>query len=143
MGNKMQTPADFARRFTWTPIEVSLWLANRSVRLATNSQSLKDRLESYVPVSNVRAQTEFRCRVVTEITPDAELDRENPTVVGIWSPGLSLISIGQKSFLALDAVNRHIVSFVSERLVIDETLFRGYFLPALALLLQGPQEGVS
>ena len=131
-------PVDLVKRFTRTPMETSFPLFRTRVHLSTNSPALQKRFS--FAVAPCQQQAEFHCKIVVEPVEDEDLARGCPTVSRIHANGLSLISIGQKSFLALDAVNRRAVSFVSELLILDEALFRGYFLPALTLLLQCSSE---
>jgi hypothetical protein len=49
--------------------------------------------------------------------------------------GLAFVRLGRRSFLAYDCRARQGISFLSENLVTDETMFSRYFLPALKSLL--------
>ena len=134
-----ELPENLIKRFTETPIEVSFPLFGKTVRLATNSSAVRDRFAA-CGQGSTDLQPEFRCRIVAEDVDDPAVAEGRPVVARVHSNGLSLINIGQKSFLALDADGRSAVSFVSERLITDETLFRSYFLPALTLLLHCPEK---
>lgn len=135
-------PEDLVRRFTGTPFEVSFPLFGTTVRLATNSTMVRDRFAACAH-GNSHAPAEFQCRLVAEDIDDPALADGRPSVTRVRNNGLSLINIGQKSFLALDSDGRTAVSFVCERLITDESLFRSYFLPALTLLFQSSESPLS
>jgi len=135
-------PEDLVKRFTGTPFEVCFPLFGTTIRLTTNSSVVRDRFAACAQ-GNTALPTEVQCRVVAENIDDPALANGRPSVSWIRNIGLSLINIGQKSFLALDAHGRTAVSFVSERLITDEALFRSYFLPALTLLFQCSEKTVE
>lgn len=128
-------PEDLVKRFTGTPLEVRFPLFGTTIRLTTNSSMVRDRFTACAQ-GNSDLPTEFQCRVVAEDIDDPALADGRPSVTRVRNNGLSLINIGQKSFLALDADGRTAVSFISERLITDEALFRSYFLLALTLLFE-------
>jgi hypothetical protein len=135
-------PEDLVKRFTGTPFEVTFPLLGTTIRLMTNSRVVTDRFAACGQVKS-DLPTEFQCRLVAEDIDDPALADGRPSVTRVRNNGLSLINIGQKSFLALDFDGRTAVSFVSERLITNETLFRSYFLPALTLLFQGSESTLN
>jgi hypothetical protein len=129
---------DALRRLTPTPLEHSFELEGVTVRVATNSQLLSDRLlgalasaarDGVLPPAAV-------WRVVVEHEDNVEIAIQSVSSQRISRSGLALITLGQKSFLAWDMQAHEGVCFISERFVCDDKLFQQYFLPALISLLK-------
>jgi hypothetical protein len=131
---------DLVNRFARTSIQGTFNLSGRVISLATNSPDLLSRM------ANLAAECEQAdvgppdCfwRIVTEPETDEALES-----VALWSryvgdADIAFVAIGQRSFLAYDERTRKGVSFVSEGVVRDPTLFAETFLPSfLSLLWEG------
>jgi hypothetical protein len=129
--------ADSLRRFTETPFESTFAIGEATVRVATNYQSLADRLRevSATAAPKVAEGPVFFWRVVVEA--DDEREPESMSVGQLNKDGLAFITLCLRSFLASDLEAREGIAFVSERFVHNEGLFHQYFLPALLSLSKG------
>jgi hypothetical protein len=104
----------------------------RAVRLETNSAALLERIRYALEVYGGAARStrsDFLWRLVTE--PDAAFEGQWPEMVAFSDAGLSLVNIGQRSFIAADLDAREVVSFLEERFTKDELGFERLFLAAL------------
>jgi hypothetical protein len=129
---------DLLRRFTLTPLENTFDLHGVSVKVATNSQVLADRLLRALPLSAAKIPTApgFIWRVVVEPEDDLESQAMAPSGYRMSHEGLAFITIGQKHFLACDLQAHEGISFVSENIASDERLFRECFLPGFTTLVK-------
>ena len=125
---------DFLRRSTPTPFAGQFCLMGRTIRLETDSALFLDRtrraLDRYGAAPS--AQHDFLWRLVNE--PDNGCEGPWPEVIVFSGGGLSVASIGQRSFVAVDRDAREAVSFLEERFARDETRFERLFLTALIAL---------
>jgi hypothetical protein len=128
-------PIDLLKRFTRTPFEVAFELSGTTIRLATNSDVMRDRLRMFLPSAKAESQCNARLfwRIVVE--PEREACDESPGVHRMSHGGLAFVRVGHRSFLAYDRQARKGISFVSENLARNDKMFRRYFLPALMSLL--------
>jgi len=126
-------PIDLLKRFTQTPLEVAFELSGTTIRLATNSDAMRDRLRMFRPSAKARCNAKLFWRIVVE--PEREACDESPSVHRMSHGGLAYVRIGHRSFLAYDWQARQGVSFISENLASHEKMFSQYFLPALMWLL--------
>jgi hypothetical protein len=131
-------PIDLLKRFTRTPLEVAFELSGTTIRLATNSQVVRDRLRTFLPSAKARCDARLFWRIVVE--PDHEACDESPSVHRMSHGGLAYVRIGHRSFLAYDWQAHQGVSFISENLASNEKMFSQYFLPALMSLLNESNE---
>jgi hypothetical protein len=132
-------PIDLLKRFTPTPFEVVLELSGITIRMATNSDVMRDRLRMFLPsaAENQRNTGSF-WRIVVE--PERDACDESPSVHRMSHGGLAFVRVGNRSFLAYDGQARQGISFISENFVRNDEMFSQYFLPALMLLLNEPIE---
>ena len=126
--------ADFLRRATPTPFTAELGLIGCTIRLETNNPAILDcirgALEKYGPASC--AQSDFLWRLVSE--PDNGCKGRWPEATGFSAEGLSLISFGQRSFVAIDADAREAVGFIEDSFARDGAQFESLFLSRLTAL---------
>lgn len=109
---------DFLRWATPTPLTAAFSFMDCTVRLETDSVAVRDRVCCALTERNAteNARHDFLWRLVAE--PDSG-SGILPEAIS-WSDGeLSLISIGQRSFVALDAHARHAIGFIEESLCKD------------------------
>jgi hypothetical protein len=127
----MRKGPDILRRFTALPCVATASAFGRAIRLETNSQSIvrlvRSTLEGYGPVYSLHA--DFVWRLVSD--PDAELAPPWPNFSPMSRDGLHCESIGQQSFLAVDAAARLAVAFLAQELVNDTLGFEVFFLSRL------------
>jgi hypothetical protein len=128
-------PIDLLKRFTPTPFEVAFELSGTTIRLATNSDVMRDRLRMFQPSAKAESQRNAWSlwRIVVE--PEREANDESPSVYRLSHGELAFVRVGPRSFLAYDRRARQGISFISENLVRNETMFKRYYLPALMSLL--------
>lgn len=133
---------DLLRRSTPTPLAADLCIMGRAVRLETNSavalERTRNALERYGGARSTRF--DFLWRLVSE--PDAEFETAWPKMVGFSDRGLSLVNIGQRSFIAADLGACEAVSFLEERFTKDELGFERLFL-AMLVTLTAPALGLT
>jgi hypothetical protein len=80
-------------------------------------------------------------RIVTEPGTDEVLESVALSNRRISDDGISFVTLGQRSFLAYDERTHRGISFLSEGLVRDPTLFVDLFLPGfLSLLPEGKRQ---
>jgi len=127
-------PIDLLKRFTRTPLEVAVELSGTTIRLATNSDVMRDRLSMFLPAAKIRCNARLFWRIVVEA--EHEACDESPKVHRMSHGGLAYVRIGHWSFLAYDWKAHRGVSFISENLASNEKMFSQYFLPALLSLLK-------
>ena len=137
---EIAAPIDLLKRFTPTPFEVAAGFSGTTLRLATNSDLLRDRLRMFLP--SAKAESDCNAELFWRIVVEAEREScdEFPSVHRVSHGGLAFIRVGRRSFLAYDRQARQGISFISENLVRNEKMFGQYFLPALMSLLNEPIE---
>ena len=126
-------PIDLLKRFTRTPLEAAFELSGTTIRLATNSDAMIDRLRMFLPPAKARCHAKLSWRIVVE--PEGEACDESPSVHRMSHGGLAYVRIGHRSFLAYDWQARQGISFISENFASNEKTFSQRFLPALMSLL--------
>jgi len=106
----------------------------RTVRLQTNSAAVLERARSilarYGGISS--GACDFLWRLVSEASAGGEAPF--PEMAALSDGGLSFVNVGQRTFIAVDLEARAAVSFLEERLAIDEWGFERLFLAALVTL---------
>ena len=130
-------PTDLLRRSTPTPLSADLWVKSRAVRLETNSLRVLDCARAAFANDDTSrpGRPEFLWRVVVEADRGAEA---TPPPTGLVSDyGLSFVSMGQYSFIAVDLRAREAMVFLEERVAKDELRFERLFLSTL-VKLTGP-----
>jgi hypothetical protein len=135
-------PIDLVQRFARTPLQSTFHLRGSVICLKTNCPDLLTRMATMAAKSGQAnsepanmAQPDCFWRIVIETETDKEL---NPVASGsrhVSDNGISFVTIGRRSFLAYDAQLQRGISFLSERLVRDQTLFVELFLPGFLSLL--------
>ena len=138
-GTNLFSPTDLLRRSTPTPLRADLRVLRYAVRLETNSGAALERAEKAFP-GECGAQSggyEFLWRLVIE--PDAGHQTERPAMAGFTDRGLTLVNLGQYSFIAVDLTAREAVIFLEERFLRDELWFTRQLLPALVKLTSAPR----
>jgi hypothetical protein len=139
-GQKRSSPMsiDLVNRFALTPVQSTFNLSGKVIYLATNCVDLLSRmanLSTECKEADV-AQPDCSWRIVTE--PETEEAWEYLSSRYVGDDGISFVTLGQRSFLAYDERTRKGISFVSEGLVRDPTLFVETFFPGfLSLLPEG------
>ncbi len=136
-------PIDLVSRFTLTHLQSTFNVSGNVISLATNCPDLLNRIAGLTECGEAdAAQLDCSWRIVTE--PETDTDKELKSVAlssrHVCDEGISFVTIGQRSFLAYDERTRTGISFLSEALVRDPTLFVETFLPGfLSLLPEGKQ----
>jgi hypothetical protein len=114
-----------------TPLEAHLQVMGRTIRLETNSSAVLNWtqrvLERYG--RSPGGHSEFVWRIVTEAC--AEPMRSWPKIAAFSEEGLRFVSIGQRSFFAVDLNALEAVGFLPEELANDEAGFASVFLATL------------
>jgi hypothetical protein len=131
---------DLVNRFVPTPIQSTFNLSGMVISLATNCPDLSSRMADLATAceeADVR-QPDCSWRIVTEPETDEALESIALCSRYVGDDGISFVNIGQRSFLAYDDRTRKGISFVSEGLVRDATMFVETFFPCfLSLLPEG------
>ncbi len=132
-------PVDLVNRFVLTPIEGTFNLSGKVISFATNCPDLLSRMADIASECGEDGSAQLDCswRIVTEPETD---DVVNSVALGCryFRDGLSFVTLGRRSFLAYDDRTRRGISFVSEVLILNSTLFVDTFLPGfLSLLREG------
>jgi hypothetical protein len=133
-------PIDLVNRFALTPRQSTFNLSGRVISLSTNCPDLMSRMANLAPEYEDAGfgQPDCSWRIVTEPETDGVLKSVALTCRYVSDEGISFVTIGQRSFLAYDERTRKGISFVSEGLVREPTLFVEAFLPCfLSLLPEG------
>jgi hypothetical protein len=131
---------DLVNRFAPTPIHSTFNLSGNVISLATNCADLLNRMANLGTECEEAdvGQPDCSWRIVTEPETDEALESVALCSRHVSDGGISFVTIGQHSFLAYDERTRKGISFVSEGLVRDPTLFVETFLPGfLSLLPEG------
>ena len=132
-------PIDLVKRFALTHLQCTFNVSGKMISLATNCPDLLNRIASLAPECGEADGGELDCswRIVTEPEIDEVLKSALRSSY-VSDDGISFVTIGRRSFLAYDDRTRRGVSFVSEELIRDPTLFVETFLPGfLSLLPEG------
>jgi hypothetical protein len=129
---------DRVNRFTSTPLQSMFNWSGKVLALATNSSILLDRIANLTPQCTQICGGQIDCswRIVTEPEGDEGLEFDALSSRCVGDEGISFVTIGRRSFLAYDERTRRGISFVSERIVREPSLFVRVFLPGFASLLQ-------
>jgi hypothetical protein len=133
-------PIDLVNRFALTPLESTFNLSGRVISLATNCPDLLSLIANLAPECGEADAGQLDCswRIVTEPETDEVLRSVALGSRHVSDDGISFVTIDQRSFLAYDERTRRGISFVSEGLIRDPTLFVETFLRGfLSLLPEG------
>lgn len=136
-------PIDLVNRFASTPIRSTFHLCGNVISLETNCSDLLTSMANIVPKCEQADIDLSDCtwRIVIEPETDEELKPVASSSRHVSDNGISFVTIGHRSFLAYDARMRTGISFLSQRLVRNRTLFAELFLPAfLSLLPDGKRQ---
>ncbi|MBZ5514402.1 MAG: hypothetical protein LAN62_06095 [Acidobacteriia bacterium] len=125
---------DPLRRFTPTPFVAQVSVMDRTLRVETNNpqvlKCVRQLFDRYGPAPAHPPQ--FLWRIVTE--PDSARKPPWPEMTAFSGPGLRVVNLGQRSFLAVDLEAREGVGFLAEGLAAEETGFASIYLAALFYL---------
>jgi hypothetical protein len=131
---------DLVNRFALTPLQCTFIVSAKVVSLATNCADLLSRIANLATECEEADVGQPDCfwRIFTE----AETDEVSKSIAlssrYVSDDGISFVTLGQRSFLAYDERTQRGISFLSETLVCDPTLFVETFLPGfLSLLPEG------
>jgi hypothetical protein len=133
-------PIDLVNRFALTPLQCTFNVCGKVISLATNCPDLLSRIANFAPQCGEADIGQLDCswRIVTETETDEVLKSSALSSRYVSDDGISFVTIGQRNFLAYDERMRRGISFLSESLVRDPTLFVETFLPGfLSLLPEG------
>ena len=133
-------PIDLVNRFALTHLQCTFNLSGKLISLATNCPDLLIQIANLAPECGEADAGQLDCswRIVTEPETGEGLKSVALSSRHVSDEGISFVTIGQRSFLAYDERTRRGISFVSEGLVRDPTLFVETFLPGfLSLLPEG------
>ena len=125
---------DLVNRFVVTHLQGTFNVSGKVISLATNCPDLVNRIANLAPECG-EADVDCSWRIVTEPEPDEVLKSLALKSCYVRDDGISFVTIGRFSFLAYDERTRRGISFISERLIRDPTLFVEAFLPAFLTLL--------
>ena len=131
---------DLVNRFALTHLQCTFRMSGNVISLATNCADLLSRMANLGREFGEpdAGQRDCSWRIVTEPETDEASKSVAVSSRRISDDGISFVTIGQYSFLAYDERTRKGVSFLSEALVSDRTLFVEAFLPGfLSLLPEG------
>jgi len=133
-------PIDLVNRFALTQLQSTFNVFGKVISLATNCPDLFGRIANLARECGEAevGQPDCSWRIVIEPETDEALKSVDLSSRRFSDDGISFVTIGQQSFLAYDERTRKGVSFLSEALVSDRTLFVEAFLPGfLSLLPEG------
>jgi hypothetical protein len=136
-------PIDLVNRFAPTHLQSTFNVSGKLISLATNCPDLLRRMAKLAPECGEADLGQLDCswRIVTEPETDEVLKSTALRSRYVRDDGISFVTLGQRSFLAYDERTRRGISFLSEELVRDPTLFVETFLPGfLSLLPRGKRE---
>jgi hypothetical protein len=136
-------PIDLVNRFAPTHLQSTFNVSGKLISLATNCPDLLRRIANLAPECGEADLGQLDCswRIVTEPETDEVLKSTALRSRYVRDDGISFVTLGQRSFLAYDERTRRGISFLSEELVRDPTLFVETFLPGfLSLLPRGKRE---
>jgi hypothetical protein len=135
-------PIDLVNRFALTHLQYTFKMCGKVISLATNCPDLLSRIASLAPECEEAHVGQLDCswRIVIEPETDDVLKSVALSSRSVSDDGISFVTIGQYSFLACDERTRSGISFLSEGLVRDPTLFVELFLPSFLSLLPGRKQ---
>jgi|ERR1700733_2482582 len=133
-------PIDLVNRFALTHLQRTFKVSGKVISLATNCLDLLNQIANLATECEEIDVGHPDCswRIVTEPETNGVLKSAALSYRYVSDDGISFVTIGQRSFLAYDERTRKGISFVSEGLVRDPTLFVETFLPGFLSLL--PEE---
>ena len=132
-------PIDIVKRFALTHLQRRFKVCGKVISLATNCADLLSRMANLAPECGEAdaGQLDSSWRIVTEPDTD-DVSKFAASRRSVTDDGISFVTLGRCSFLAYDERTRRGISFVSEELVRDPTLFVETFLPCfLSFLWEG------
>jgi hypothetical protein len=132
-------PIDLVNRFALTHLQCTFNVSGKVISLATNCPDLLSRIANLAPECGEADVGQLDCswRIVTEPETGKVLKSVALSSRHVSDDGISFVTIGRCSFLAYDDRMRRGISFVSEGLVRDPTLFVEIFFPVFLSLLPG------
>jgi len=136
-------PIDLVNRFALTHLECTFNVSGKVISLATNCPDLLSQIARIAPEYREADVGRRDCswRIVTEPEMDEGLKSLAVSSRYVSDDGISFVTIGRRSFLAYDERTHRGISFVSEGLIRDPTLFVETFFPGfLSLLLESRRE---
>jgi hypothetical protein len=136
-------PIDLVNRFALTHLQHIFNVSGKMISLATNCPDLLIQIANLAPECEEADVDQLACswRIVTEPETGEVLKSVALSSRHVSDDGISFVTIGRCSFLAYDERTRRGISFVSEGLVRDPTLFVETFLPGfLSLLPEGKRQ---
>jgi len=135
-------PIDPLRRFRATPLRTDLVLMGKRIRIETDSSIvLKHVAESFWrPEPEANDSPQFLWRIVCEQREEAPYSW--PPMTAFSDRSLRYISVGQRSFIAVDLQAREAVGILPEFLAMDPIGFSSVFLSSL-LYLTSPALGLT
>jgi len=137
----VRTGPDMIRRFTPTPVVGDLHAAGQAIRLETNSPTILRRvtegLSHYERTGG--SQVPFLWRLISDDDVGHQPPWREP--MSLTVDGLCLLSIGERSFVAVDAEAHCAVGFLAEALVDDSTAFERLVLARLCSMTAAAPSG--
>jgi hypothetical protein len=127
----VRTGLDLTRRFTPTPYVADLCVAGRAIRLQTNSPAILRQMSIALGRDGRKSPNHepFLWRLISD--DEGGLHSPRPHCSSIAADGLSIVSMGERGFLAGDREARCVVGFVVEKLLKYEKGFEEFFLTRL------------
>jgi hypothetical protein len=127
----VRTGPDLTRRLTSTPYAADLCTGGRAIRLETNSPAILRQVVTALGRDGKMPSSHepFLWRLISD--DDGGLNSPWLHFSSIAADGLSLVNIGQRSFLAGDREARCAVGFLAEELLKDDKGFVEFFLTRL------------
>ena len=128
---------DLVNRFALTHLQCTFRMSGNVISLATNCADLLSRMANLGRELGApdAGQPDCSWRIVTEPETDEVLKSVALSCRHVSDDGISFVTIGRRSFLAYDERTRRGISFVSQGLIRNPTLFLETFLPGFLLLL--------
>lgn len=135
--------SDLMRRFVETPHCVDLTLMERTLRLETNSSTVLALARTFFErrQNGKPGKPDFIWRIVCE--PDVQLMALDPKLFAFSDFGLRYVSVGQRSFLAVDLERREAVSFLSSQFVENEGTVKNHRPLDLLFCMTAPSLGLT
>jgi hypothetical protein len=131
---------DLVNRFALTHLQCTFRMSGNVISLATNCADLLSRMANLGREFGEpdAGQRDCSWRIVTEPETDEASESVALSCRHVSDDGISFVTIGRRSFLAYDERTRRGISFVSQGLIRNPTLFLETFLPGfLSLLPEG------
>ncbi|HTS35890.1 MAG TPA: hypothetical protein VMH04_09475 [Candidatus Solibacter sp.] len=134
---------DVLRRFVETPQWIDLVLMQRILRLQTNSAAVLALAQKFFErhQNGKVGAPEFTWRIVCE--PDPQVQSQDPSLFAFSDFGLRYVSVGQRSFLAVDVERREAVGFLADRFIEDESTIRNNRPLDLLFCMTAPSLGLT